>query len=251
MFFLSDSYQTNTVTPVLNPEPAFVNGEELQYSLHYGIITAGMGSVTLSNDYYKGIAVFHSVVKAGTTGLAEKLFKVLDIYESYFIPSSNLPLKAIRNVHEGNYKQFIDVEFDHEKNIVTSSKLPGEHKVPANILDIVSSLYYLRRIDFTNYKYNDVILVNTYFGDELFPFYIVFKGRQTIENSMGKFKCLKFVPVVEPGRIFKNKDDMTFWLSDDLNKIPVSIKFDLIVGSFKCDLVSYKNQKYNLTSMVK
>ena len=68
---------------------------------------------------------------------------------------------------------------------------------------------------------------------------------------MGKFKCLKFVPVVEPGRIFKNKDDMTFWLSDDDNKVPIRVKFDMIVGSFKCDLVSVRSQKFPLNSKIK
>ena len=106
-------------------------------------------------------------------------------------------------------------------------------------------------MDFTNFKKNDVVAVNTYFGDEVFPFYIVFKGREVLDTDLGKIKCIKFVPVVEPGRIFKNKDDMTFWLSDDDNKIPMRIKFDMVVGSFKCDLVSLKNQKFPLTSKVK
>ncbi len=250
LFILSTSFQTNTVKPPINPDPAFIEGEELKYSLHYGIITAGLGIVTLNNESFNSIPVFHAIIKAHTVGLADKLFKVLDIYESYFLPSSNLPVRTIRNIHEGNYKQYNDVGFDHDNNTITS-KLSGEHKVPENILDMVSSLFYLRRIDFTNFNINDVIFVNTYFGDEVFPFYIVFKGREVIETKIGKFKCLKFVPVVEPGRIFKNKDDMTFWLSDDSNKIPVSVKFDMIVGSFKCDLISFKNQKYSLTSMVK
>jgi hypothetical protein len=116
---------------------------------------------------------------------------------------------------------------------------------------MVSSLFYLRRIDFTNFKINDVIAVNTYFGDEVFPFYVVYKGREVLDTDLGKFKCIKFVPVVEPGRIFKKKDDMTFWLSDDANKIPVRVKFELVFGSFKCDLMSMKNIKYALTSIVK
>ena len=250
LFILSTSFQTNTVKPVINPEPAFIFGENLKYSLHYGIITAGLAIITLDKESYNGNTIFHAIVKANTVGLADKFFKVLDIYESYFLPSSNLPVRTIRNIHEGNYKQYNDVGFNHENNTITS-KLSGEHKVPENILDMVSSLFYLRRVDFTNFNINDIIFVNTYFGDEVFPFYIVFKGREVLETSMGKFKCLKFVPVVEPGRIFKNKDDMTFWLSDDSNKIPVRVKFDMIVGSFKCDLVSFNNQKYSLSSLVK
>ena len=247
---LSTSFQTSTVNPIINPLPTFLDSEELKYSLHYGFITGGAAIISLKQESLNGSTVFHAAVKANTTGLVDKLFKVLDIYESYFDPNSNLPVKTIRNIHEGNYKQYNEVWFDHDKNTV-KSQLTGEHKVPEKILDMVSSLYYIRRIDFTNFKKNDIVAVNTYFGDEVFPFYIVFKGREVLDTDLGKIKCIKFVPVVEPGRIFKNKDDMTFWLSDDDNKIPMRIKFDMVVGSFKCDLVSLKNQKFPLTSKIK
>jgi len=134
---------------------------------------------------------------------------------------------------------------------VVKSDLTGQHKVPENILDMISVFFYIRRVDYTNAKVGDIISVNTYFCDELFPFYIIFKGRGEVSTPYGKFHCLEFVPVVEPGRIFKKNDDMTFWLSDDQNKILVSVKFDLIVGSFKCDLVTAANVKYPMTSLIK
>jgi hypothetical protein len=80
---------------------------------------------------------------------------------------------------------------------------------------------------------------------------VVYKGKETISTDLGNIRCLKFVPIVEPGRIFKENDDMTFWLSDDENKLPVSVKFEMIVGSFKCDLIEYQNIKYELKSRVK
>lgn len=249
IFFLLTSFQPNTVHPVINPNPTFIDGEDMRFSLHYGIIEAGQAMLTLKQEPLNGTTVFHSVVKANTVGLAERFFKVVDIYESYFEPNSNLPLKAIRNVHEGSYKQYMESTFDHRLNTVhLQSK--GDIKVPENILDMVSALYYLRRVDFTNFKMNDVIDIITFFGDEVFPFYVVYKGREVLDTDLGKYKCLKFVPVVEPGRIFKKKDDMTVWLSDDANKIPIRVKFDLIVGSFKCDLISFKNQKYQMSSKI-
>lgn len=236
------------VTPI-SPFPAFQFGEELNYILHYGIIKGGEASIVLSKDTFKGREVFHATAKAKTTGLANSLFKVLDIYQSYFDINSNLPVKAVRDIREGNYKYYDEVLFNHKENTVNSSK-SGVHKVPPFIHDMVSAFFYIRRIDFSNFKGGEVVSVNTFFGDELFPFYVIFKGRETINVGSGKYKCLKFVPIVEPGRIFKENDDMTFWFSDDDNKIPVRIKFDMIVGSFKCDLTSAKNLKYNLLSKV-
>ena len=133
---ISTSFQAAYINPTINPNPTFIDSEELKYVLHYGFISAGEAVISLKQETLNSKSVFHAVAKANTTGLTEKLFKVLDIYESYFEPASNLPLKTIRNIHEGNYKQYNEVLFDHEKNMV-KSQLSGDHKVPVNFLDMV------------------------------------------------------------------------------------------------------------------
>lgn len=240
------------VLPTYKPisvEPVFKDGEELVFVLHYGFINGGRATLTVTQTNTGGRNVFHTVAKAKTTGLTDKIFRVVDVYESYFDISSNLPMMALRNISEGNYKKYDEVWFNNTDHKVKNTK--GEFKVPENTLDMLGGLFYIRRIDFTNFKPGDIVSVITWFDDRVFPFYIVFKGRETVSNGMGKFKCLKFVPVVEPGRIFKENDDMTIWLSDDANKLPIQIRFDMLVGSFKCDIESYKNLKYPLNSAVK
>jgi hypothetical protein len=68
---------------------------------------------------------------------------------------------------------------------------------------------------------------------------IKFKGRETISTDLGKIRCLKFVPVLQRGRIFKHEEDMVVWLSDDKNHIPIRAKADILFGSLKIDLTSY------------
>ena len=55
-----------------------------------------------------------------------------------------------------------------------------------------------------------------------------------------------FKPYVLKGRVFKESESLTMWVSDDLNKIPLRIKADLLVGSIKADLESYKGLKHPL-----
>lgn len=236
------------IPPVSGSLP-FKDGEFLKYKLHYGFITGGSASISLKQEKFDNKDVFHSVVVGKTTGLVDKIFRVKDVFESYFDVRTTLPFKAVRNVSEGSYKLLENVTFDRHANIIISDR-KGVVKVPDKSLDIVSAFFYLRRINFSNYKVGDMVYIDTYF-DGHFPFYVVYKGKETIDTELGRIRCLKFVPIVEPGRIFKENDDMSFWLSDDENKLPVSIKFDMIVGSFKCDLVEYKNIKYDLRSKVK
>ncbi|MEL6484383.1 MAG: DUF3108 domain-containing protein, partial [Bacteroidota bacterium] len=58
-------------------------------------------------------------------------------------------------------------------------------------------------------------------------------------TKFGKVECLKFRPLVQSGRVFKEKESLTLWVSNDLNKIPVRIKADLAVGSLKADLDAF------------
>ena len=245
----SSQKQPTVITPI-SSIPAFMEGEELSYTLHYGIIKAGEAKISVTKESFAGtFDVFHAIARANTTGLAKKLFPVLDIYESFFDMNTNLPIKSIRNIREGSYRYYNEVLFDHYANTI-KSQLTGDHKVPAAIHDMLSAFFYIRRVDFSNYNGGEIVSVDTYFGDEVFPFYIIFKSRETVRTSLGKFKCLKFVPIVEPGRIFKESDDMTFWLSDDENKFPVQVKLDMLVGSFKCDLTGIKGNKYELKSKI-
>ena len=38
------------------------------------------------------------------------------------------------------------------------------------------------------------------------------------------------------GRVFKEEESLTLWVSADKNKIPLKIKADLAVGSLRADL---------------
>ena len=57
---------------------------------------------------------------------------------------------------------------------------------------------------------------------------------------------MKFLPVVQTGRVFKDDDDMKIWFSNDSNFIPVRIQLDMILGSAKADLIEYSGIMHEL-----
>ena len=78
-------------------------------------------------------------------------------------------------------------------------------------------------------------------GDEKnYPFKLRFLGNETIKTKFGKVASAKFRPLVQAGRVFKAKESITVWVSNDKNKIPLRIKADLAVGSLRADLDLYK-----------
>ena len=232
------SCHSNTYAQSLKilPNTFFKSGEVLTFQLRYGFIVGG--NVTLTVEEKNNL--YHLKGLAKTTGLAEKLFSVKDTYESFIEIPTGLPVFAIQNVKEGKtYKYYNEVKFNRTSNTVVSS-LSGEHTVPAGILDMISVFYYIRRMDFTNAKNGDSYKVDTYFSDKLFPFELRFRGREVVSTPKGEIACLKFAPIVEPGRVFKSKDDMYIWYTDDENRIPVLISMEMLVGHVYCELIDYK-----------
>jgi hypothetical protein len=232
--------------------PSYKVGEKVTYSIQYGFIPAGSGTLELKRDTLNGREVWHSKLSAGTTGMAEALYKVLDIYESYIDPATELPLKSIRNIREGRYKRYNVVLFDHQTRSDSSilhSDLTGIHIAPPKIHDILSCFYYFRNhilpLD-TNLKAGDITTIMTWFCDELYPIRLKYIGLDEVKTKAGKILCYKFNPVTETGRLFKTQEDVSFWFSADKNFLPVKIRFDIFVGAFVCELLNYEGLVYPL-----
>ena len=224
----------------------YVIGEKLVYIAHFGWLNAGTATFTIQDSLLEDQNLYHAVAHAKTIGVADKLFKVRDIYESFFRPENNQTYLAIRNISEGKYRYYNEVRYNYEEKKVISQK-SGEHEVPDNILDMLGAFYYFRESMVSRIKeIGDELILDTYFADEIFPLKMRYVGDEKIKTKLGKFKSMKFSPVVEPGRIFDSEDDVTIWISKDENYIPLQIRIDLIIGSIKCDLIEYSGLQYKL-----
>lgn len=232
--------------PQIKKYKAFTSGERLKYKMRYGFLQAGEGTVEVKLSAYKDKTVFHARIVAQTKGVADKLFRVKDVYESYFDTKTCLPDKAIRDIREGNYTYYDEVFYNHNEGTVYSQKNDSTFTVPEGILDMVSTLYYLRSLNIDKLQPGGIVELVTFFADEIFPFKFRFKGTEIVKTKFGNIKCYRFDPVVEPGRIFKSEDDMSIWISADQNLVPILVKFDMLVSSLRCELDDYSNLKYDL-----
>lgn len=245
---------TAILLPVLlsGQEKAYLPGEKVNFEIHYGVIQGGVVSLELRTDTFRGKEVLHSVLLGKTTGMADAVFRVKDIYESYFEPSTGLPVFSIRNIREGRYTKYNEVIFDHYSrpdSAVLTSDLTGVHVTEKGIHDILSCFYFMRNNHFPNYeklKKGDVITINTWFTDEYYPVIMRYQGTEEIKTKIGRVKCVKFNPVTEVGRLFKTQDDVTFWFTADRNHLPVRIRFNIFLGAFVAEIVKYEGLKYPL-----
>jgi len=231
---------------------AYKAGEKVNYVVHYGLISGGVATLELRSEMLNGKEVLHSKIMAKTTGLADAVFKVVDVYEVYMDRETGLPVKSIRNIREGRYRKYNEVLFDHESrpdSAILTSDLTGIHITQKDIHDILSCFYYFRNnilpID-SNLRRGKLTTITTWFTDELYPVRLKYITTEDVKTKAGKIKCHKFNPVTEKGRLFKTEEDVSFWFSADKNFLPVKIRFDIFVGGFTVEMQNYEGLMYPL-----
>jgi hypothetical protein len=183
-----------------------------------------------------------------TTGMSRFFFKVEDVYESYIDKETRNPYQFVRKIDEGGYTKNQEGFF----NPATSRVLVKDYKhktektfvVPKNTQDIISTFYYLRNYsNIDKIKPGESVAIDMFFDDETTKFKLKFIGREDITTKFGLVSTMIFRPLVQSGRVFKEQESLTVWISDDDNKLPVRIKASLAVGSIKADLDAFRGLK--------
>lgn len=228
---------------------SFQAGEFLRYRLHYGFVDAGEATISVKESAkINDREVLHVVGKGKTLGAFNWFFKVDDRYETYLDKKGVFPWKFVRRIHEGKFKKSQDYVFHQDKETVDNGA-GKTFKVPMGIQDMISSFYYARTLDYSSLKEGDVMAIETFLDDELFTLNVKYLGKEEIKLRAGKFRCMKFVPVVQEGRIFESADDMQVWITDDDNHIPILAKAKILVGSIKMEVVEYKGLGHDVAKL--
>jgi hypothetical protein len=246
IFLLFASFQTSWSQDT----SSFQAGEWLKFKLSYsGWMKAGNATLEISENTYKNKPVYKVVGKGWTTGAVKWFFNVEDHYESHFDKVTGQPYKFVRNINEGGYTKNRIVDFDHVQNKALINDLKERTNsivdIEKNIQDLVSAYYYLRNnYNTETIQKGSVVELNIFFDSETFLFKLKYLGRETIQTKFGKIKCIKFRPYVMAGRVFKEEESLTLWVTADKNKVPMKIKADLRVGSLRADLEALKGLKH-------
>jgi hypothetical protein len=230
-------------------------GEFLKYRLHYTGLGAGFATLEVKDEVYNGQNHFHIIGKGESTGAVRAFFKVDDLYETYINKSTLKPTKFVRDIYEGGYTRNMIFHFDHNKKQVKIDNLKDKKSsyqtISADVQDILSAFYSMRNSNYKTLKTGDFINENIFLEDGIYKFRLKILGREVKKTKFGKVNTIKIRPYVQSGRIFKESESLTMWVTDDENLIPVHIKASLMVGSLNAELYEYKNVKYPINFITK
>ena len=229
---------------------AFSTGEYLKYRIHYGIINAGVAELKVKGVVKRNNRpVYHMVATGRSVGMAEWFFKTRDRYESFIDTESIMPWEFIRDVDEGGYIIKRHLIFDHYDNTAKDLEKSAvrEYDIEPYAQDMLSAFYYARCLETNNLKVGDELPISMFLDHEDFNFKLRYLGTEKLESKFGQIKCKKFIPVVQSGRVFKDQEGLTLWVSDDEGKVPIRLEAELAVGSVKMDLIEYENLRHDIT----
>ena len=239
---------------------AFKEGEFLAYDLYFNWkfvwIKVGSASMSTVKSTFGGKEAYRtSLVTRGNDKL-DNLFMMRDTLLSY----TNMqlaPLYHRKGALEGKRYYVDELWYDYPRNNcrvkmhAISSRgehFWQEHEYKDCVYDMMSIFLRARNFSADNMKEGDVIPMPITDASELKNSWLKYRGKETfkIEGSNQKFRCLVFSFIEhEDGQ---NNELIRFYVTDDLNHIPVRLDMFLSFGSAKAFLRSFQGGRNPLTS---
>lgn len=240
---------------------AFKTGETLRYKVLYnwGALWLSAGEVEFRVDKgeYNGKLCHHLVGQGGTYEKYNWFYKVDDLFEALVDTASLKPYRFTRISNEGNTYIYSDCYFNPKKNkVYTLTRRKRVQALKADSVsitpctfDVLTAIYQSRCIDFSRYKVYDTIPISLFLDDKVYPVYIRYIGKEVLKTEeFGSFHCIKFKPLLIEGTIFEAGENMTVWVTDDKNRVPLYVETPILVGSIKVRLIRYSQLRSPLTS---
>lgn len=245
-------------------QSSFQAGEVLQYNLYYnwGLIWARAGSATMSitRSSYHGTPAYRTHLLMRGTKEADGYFVLRDTLTSYISVSTLKPLFYTKEDLEGKKHRRREVWYSYQGDNCRArqryTKSSGivkkkDETRPQQVYDMLSILLNARSWDPSGWSKGHRIKFLMTDGNGIDPQTLIYRGKTRIKMRGGKevYRCLQLSFVQRKDD--REKEVITFYVTDDNNHIPVRLDMYLKIGSAKAYLVSAKGLKNPTTAQIK
>ena len=225
------------------------SNEKLVYAASYnmsGLMTQ-LAQVTMNTETVKTSkkSFLHLSFEAATFSKWDKFFKIRDLYETYVDPATLKPSLYKRSIYEGGYTKTEKYIFSaNGKSISSTTKKKNRPEttksfaVGASTRDIISMIYKLRTVNFSQFKPGQSASFIIVFDEKEYPVYVKYMGMETVSaGNLGKKQCIKLSIAAKTDKL-RGKDKNLIWITSDAAKVPVLIRFSIPVGTGQLTLAS-------------
>lgn len=234
----------------------FKSGEVLTYDMHfkYGLIytKAGFSTISVTDANYQGKAAYKATMIGKSSGAAKKIISVSDTICTY-MTKNLVPLAYTKDAHEGKDHTIERATYDYSGGKIKARNINQRngklrydtiHVAETCMYDVLSILYYVRTIDYSNAQKGDKSTISFFTGRRKVLMDIVYQGIEKISaNDGNNYNCIRLSMLMNEDA-FEDKDEaMRVYMTNDPNRIPVRIDSKLKIGSTRVVLKSYKGQR--------
>lgn len=225
----------------------FGDGEELNFDISYGIITAGSVKMEVSaSTWHDSIPTYIVTSNAKTTRFFDRLYKVRDLIEIEFDQTSFQSFRYHKKLREGSYRQNrinfyypnLGYSILHKKDKKAKTWTEKRYDIPVPSHDIFTTFFRVRSLEFAE---GDTLAVTVTDDGDVTTVNVLVHEIKRMKTALGKIDCFVLEPQLRgTDSIFKNTGDIFIYLTADDRKIPVLLESEVIFGSFRATLKSYK-----------
>ncbi len=236
----------------------FEQGEYLEYKLNYGWFSIGKASFRLDEvrDSMNCNSCLAIKVEGGSSGFLNVFTTVEDEWGALVRKDDLQPVYTYRDIKEGKYRLEEDIHFDYEEGTITVEQYKAHKSVPQRptryfefdtekgVYDMLGGMMKIRALDLNQFEAGDTIALDAFFEDTFYDFKVAYMGKERVKTKVGKIVSHKLLPIMPENSVFDGKNSLTFWVSADLNQLPVKVTADMFIGKASCEIVGYRNLKY-------
>ena len=243
---------------------AFQSGEHVMYDLYFNWkfvwVKAGIASLTTYATTYHSKPAFRINLLALGSKRADFFFKMRDTLTC--VMGEKLEPRYFRKGAEEGKRYTVDEAwfsykdglcFANQKRSFprTGEVYEDETSDSRCIYDMLTILAQARSYDPADYKVGDKIKFPMATGRKVEEQTLIYRGKENVKAENGiKYRWLIF-SLVEYDKKGKEKEVITFFVSDDKNHLPVRLDLFLNFGSAKAFLNDVTGNRYPMTSIVK
>jgi hypothetical protein len=233
---------TNTPAAVATNQLPFPVGEELVYSIYWGIIPVGKTRVVSRWVEENGRRLLAIRYRTRSNRFIAKLYPVDDTIEAIIDPTVFKPVRFKIVLREGGHRRDEVTTFDYdrltahwESRVKNSRKdLPLENEAR----DLVSFMYSLRAQQFvpgSNYQYRVMA------DDKIYDLFVKAVAPEKVElPTFGAVDSLRLEPTAAFDGLFVRKGKITVWVSQDERNVVTKLVGSVPVASIKVFLTEVR-----------
>lgn len=224
--------------------------ETLTYDVMYkwGLINKKAGSVGITTTIPSQGGRFHSRLTGATAPWADKFYKVRDTLRGTIDSRSFMPYKYEKVAFEGGDFNHDELVFSRSGNTTKATVIHRrkrkkdtevsvtnkELEAAGPTLDMLSSFYYMRHLDYASMKKGETVSLNVFSGSQKEVLTIHYDGIEEVKIGKKSYPSYHITFTFTSGSGKKTSDNMDAWLSTTEAKIPLLLEGKLPVGKVRC-----------------